>query len=50
MPGFQIKVYSDINYSGLILDIRNVGGVPFHATQINTGSSCKLIFNGFEIV
>jgi hypothetical protein len=52
MPGFQLKVYSDINYSGLILDIRNVGSVPFFGvpTVLNNASSCKLFYNFVEIV
>jgi hypothetical protein len=51
-PGFQLKVYSDYNYVGLILDIRNAGGVPIHGvpTILNNASSCKLFFNGTEIV
>jgi hypothetical protein len=52
MPGFQLKVFSEYNYTGLILDIRNVGGVPFHGvpTISNNASSCRLYFNGVEIV
>ena len=51
MPGFQLQVFSDYNYSGLILSIRNAGGVPIHAvpTVLNSASSCKLFFNGVEI-
>jgi hypothetical protein len=52
MPGFQLKVYSEYNYTGLVLDIRNVGGVPIHGVPVvlNSASSCRLYFNGVEIV
>jgi hypothetical protein len=52
MPGFQLQVFSEFNYTGLILSIRNVGGVPIHTvpTILNSASSLKLFFNDIEIV
>jgi hypothetical protein len=52
MPGFRLVVYSEFIYTGVILDITNSGTVPIHTypTSNNLASSCKLYFNGVEIV
>jgi hypothetical protein len=50
-PGFRLVVYSEFNYTGVILDIKNSGSVPFHAvpSSVNLASSVKLYFNDVEV-
>ena len=53
MPGYKIIVYVNDNYGGNSTTIDNTASssILFQATSnVNQGSSCKLYYNGVEIV
>ena len=53
MPGFTLFVFTDISYHGSFIILDNSYGINIlnqATTNLNQGSSCKLYYNGVEIV
>ncbi len=53
MAGYQLIIYDTIGYTGTItLNVNNTSQYPIwcNPSSINTGSSCRLYFNGIELI